>query len=207
MGGSLLAPEDKILDEERLLGIAPPPKPASSTAAGNSTSAASKTKTTKRKPTSSVGAKSKATAKKGSVDAKTVVGTTTKKKTVKRKRKAEPGKSSNPSLSNISSKPLVPGSSAPAKAASKVRTTSATSGGGSAVPKLTAAPRATSIANASALPKSGGQAASSIILPKSSPQVTAIPGVKAPTAAITTTTALGDNKPNNGNTLKRARKS
>mmetsp|Transcript_8299 Transcript_8299/g.17202 ORF Transcript_8299/g.17202 Transcript_8299/m.17202 type:complete len:680 (-) Transcript_8299:63-2102(-) len=114
IGGSMLTAEDKVLDEERLLGISPPPKPSSSPASP------AKAKTTKRKSPSTAASKTKATAKK-LVDTKAVGDTTVKKKTVKRKRKAEPGKS--PTAASSSVKSLAVGLAA-AKAA-KARATAA----------------------------------------------------------------------------------
>jgi DNA methyltransferase 1-associated protein 1 len=126
LGGTMIAPQDKVLDEERLLGIAPPPKPAAAT--GNST--ASKGRATKRKAVAGgAGTKSKAT-KKGNTDSKnTGSTTTTKKKIVKRKRKTDTSKSPIPAAN-------IAGAS---KSASKVRTTTA----GAAVPKSTTAPKST----------------------------------------------------------------
>ena len=196
MGGSMLAPEDKILDEERLLGIAPPPKPSSSAATGNSSSAASKAKTTKRKSTSGAGGKSKASSKKGSADTKSVAGTTVKKKTVKRKRKVDPGKSLNLASSSVSSKSPAVGSAA-AKAA-KARTTSAIAAGGNVVPKVATAPRSSSSAanNVTRSNAIGEAAALPVVLPKLA---------KTSAAGITALTAVGG-KSNDGSAAKRPRK-
>jgi DNA methyltransferase 1-associated protein 1 len=196
MGGSMLAPEDKILDEERLLGIAPPPKPSSSAATGNSSSAASKAKTTKRKSTSGAGGKSKASSKKGSADTKSVAGTTVKKKTVKRKRKVDPGKSLNLASSSVSSKSPAVGSAA-AKAA-KARTTSAIAAGGNVVPKVATAPRSSSSAanNVTRSNAIGEAAALPVVLPKVA---------KTSAAGITALAAVGG-KSNDGSAAKRPRK-
>ena len=143
LGGTMIAPQDKVLDEERLLGIAPPPKPPSSAA----TATASKGRATKRKAVAGgPGGKSKAT-KKGSTDSKnTGPTTTTRKKTVKRKRKIDTSKSPTPAA-NASSKSPALGTGAKA---SKVRTTTA----GAAVPKSTTAPKSTNAAApAGILPK------------------------------------------------------
>lgn len=91
LGGNMLATEDKVLDEERLFGIAPHPKPASSATSSTSNSNTSRGRSTKRKGTA-VGGKSKAP-RKVNKDSKNVTSsTTTKKKTVRRKRKADPSK-------------------------------------------------------------------------------------------------------------------
>jgi len=198
MGGSMLAPEDKFLDEERLLGIAPPPKPSSSAATGNSSSAASKAKTTKRKSTGGAGVKSKASSKKGSTDTKSVAGTTVKKKTVKRKRKVDSGKSPNLASSSASSKSPAVGSAA-AKAA-KARIASATASVGNAVPKVATAPRSSSSAPTNDVSPFnhaiGGAAVPSVVLPKVA---------KTSTAGITAATAVGG-KSSNGSAAKRPRK-
>jgi DNA methyltransferase 1-associated protein 1 len=196
MGGSMLAPEDKILDEERLMGIAPPPKPSSSAATGNSSSTASKGKTIKRKSTGGAGGKSKVSSKKGSTDTKNIAGTTVKKKTVKRKRKVDPSKSSNLASSNASSKSPAVGSAA-AKAA-KARTASATTAVGNAVPKVATAPRSSgTVANSGAISNAiGGAAVPSVAMPKIA---------KASTAVITAATAVGE-KSNNRSAVKRPRK-
>jgi DNA methyltransferase 1-associated protein 1 len=196
MGGSMLAPEDKILDEERLMGIAPPPKPSSSAATGNSSSTASKGKTIKRKSTGGAGGKSKVSSKKGSTDTKNIAGTTVKKKTVKRKRKVDPSKSSNLASSNASSKSPAVGSAA-AKAA-KARTASATTAVGNAVPKVATAPRSSgTVANSGAISNAIGAAAvPSVAMPKIA---------KASTAVITAATAVGE-KSNNRSAVKRPRK-
>eukprot|EP00531_Pseudo-nitzschia_arenysensis_P009841 CAMPEP_0116125834 /NCGR_PEP_ID=MMETSP0329-20121206/6016_1 /TAXON_ID=697910 /ORGANISM="Pseudo-nitzschia arenysensis, Strain B593" /LENGTH=694 /DNA_ID=CAMNT_0003619889 /DNA_START=184 /DNA_END=2265 /DNA_ORIENTATION=+ len=120
VGGSMLAAEDKVLDEERLLGISPPPKPSSSTTTGSSTA---KAKTTKRKSPSAATTKTKAAAKKPAADTKPLAATTVKKKTVKRKRKAEPSKTPNAAAASSAAKAPAPGSAA-AKAA-KARATAA----------------------------------------------------------------------------------
>ncbi len=135
MGGSMLAAEDKVLDEERLLGITPPPKPSSSPASP------AKAKTTKRKSPSTAASKTKTTAKK-LVDTKPIGATSVKKKTVKRKRKAEPGKSPTAASSSVKS-PAV--GSAAAKAA-KARATAAAS-------KPTTTPSATAAISSVGVPK------------------------------------------------------
>ncbi len=121
MGGSMVAPEDRVLDEERLLGISPPPKPSSSSAAG--TNPATKAKTAKRKSAGGAAAKAKTAAKKATPDTKAASSTAVKKKTVKRKRKADASKSPSAASSTAASKSPAPGSAA-AKAG-KARTPSA----------------------------------------------------------------------------------
>ena len=130
MGGSMVAPEDRVLDEERLLGISPPPKPSSSAAAG--TTPATKAKTAKRKSPGGAAAKAKTAAKKAAPETKAASSAAVKKKTVKRKRKADASKSPSAASSAAGSKSPAPGSAA-AKAA-KARTPSAV---GSAVAKPT----------------------------------------------------------------------
>ncbi|VEU37526.1 unnamed protein product [Pseudo-nitzschia multistriata] len=127
MGGASVAPEDKVLDEEGLFGIAPPSKPAGS---GNGTpGSAAKAKAVKRKPSAGSG-KAKAAGKKGagtdsgskSASAGAATGSTpaTKKKTVKRKRKS--GESSGSTKGSTPRQ--VPGP-APARTATKARATPA----------------------------------------------------------------------------------
>lgn len=138
MGGSMVTPDDRVLDEERLLGISPPPKPSSS-AAGNSP--ATKAKTAKRKSPGGAAAKTKTAAKKAVPDTKAAATTAVKKKTVKRKRKADTSKSPTAASSGAASKSPAPGSAA-AKAA-KARTPSAV---GSKPTGQTSAGTATSVA-------------------------------------------------------------
>ena len=184
MGGAMLPVEDKVLDEERLLGISPPPKPTSSAATGSSPA---KAKTTKRKSPSAATAKSKATtAKKPATDAKPAAATTTgKKKTVKRKRKSEPGKTPTAASSSASTKAPAPGSAA-AKAA-KARATAA-------APKTATTPAnaVSSATTGAAIPSAGA--------PKPAAEAATTPRTKASTAATTAKTATGS-------AAKRSRKS
>ena len=191
MGGSMLTPDDRVLDEERLLGISPPPKPSSSTAAG--TSPANKGKATKRKSPSGAGAKSKTASKKATSDSKTTTSTVVKKKAVKRKRKADPSKSPSAASSNTSSKPSAPGSAA-AKAA-KARTMAAV---GSAGAKPTTAQRSTTFSTA---PE--GTTILSTAVPKAASTAATTPRTKA----VATAGAAAREKSNSASAAKRSRKS
>jgi DNA methyltransferase 1-associated protein 1 len=201
MGGSMVAPEDRVLDEERLLGIAPPPKPSSSAASGALSSAASKGKTTKRKSPGGGGAKSKASSKKIATDAKTIAGTTVKKKVVKRKRKADPGKAAGLASSTASKAPAL--GSAATKAV-KARIALSTTG---AVQKMT------TVAGSSAKANNGtpsntidGAAVTSIVAPKVASTDTISPRAKASNAAAAKATTSVGEKSNSGSAVKRSRK-
>jgi DNA methyltransferase 1-associated protein 1 len=122
ISGTSLPPEDRVLDEERLLGIAPPPKPTPAPTGQGST----KPKTAKKKGGASGGtgggggSKSKATKKiaptaldgagaaggpaKSGSNLTTTTTTTVKKKTVKRKRKPESSAKSLPPAAGAGSK-------------------------------------------------------------------------------------------------------
>mmetsp|Transcript_5754 Transcript_5754/g.6396 ORF Transcript_5754/g.6396 Transcript_5754/m.6396 type:complete len:683 (+) Transcript_5754:13-2061(+) len=147
LGGTMITPEDKVLDEERLFGIAPPPKPVSSATIGNPNSTASRGKTTKKKVTVGGGGKSKPIKKSNADSKNTGSSTTIKKKTVKRKRRTE-NKSPTPAAN------AAPGIGA-AKSNSKARTTTA----GATIPK-------SSIASKSTTPATASTSSSAGILPK-----------------------------------------
>ena len=205
MGGSLLAPEDKILDEERLLGIAPPPKTPSTVTTGGSSSGASKGKTVKRKVTGGTGGKSKVAPKKSAVDNKNVTSTTIKKKTVKRKRKNDTGKTPNPFPTNVSSKSLAHGSVV--SKATKVRPVSSTTVAINASPKSTTSHRFGTVASNSSLPKSANDGtAVPHALPKKTPTETVKPKIKPSTPSIISAPATTE-KANNESAVKRPRKS
>lgn len=204
MGGSMLAPEDKILDEERLLGITPPPKATSSAATGSSSSAASKGKTTKRKSTSGVGGKSKVSSKKGTTDTKCVGGSTIKKKTIKRKRKIDPGKSPNLASSNASSKSPAHGPAA-AKVA-KARITSSTTAVANAVTKSATVPGSSTAAVSNGTLSKEGETVPDGVLPKVASTQVVTPRAKASTEAIKAAAVVGE-KSNDGSAIKRSRKS
>ena len=118
ISGTSLPLEDKVLDEERLLGIVPPPKPApASTGQGSTKPKATKKKgggtggvggskskaTKKTAPSVSDGAAAAATgpARSGT---NTTTTTTAKKKTVKRKRKSESVKTPPPAAGTAGTK-------------------------------------------------------------------------------------------------------
>ena len=194
MGGVTVSPEDKILDEERLLGIAPASKPSS--AGTGSSSTTSKGKTVKRRSTASSGGKSKVSSKKGvtGTDTKNAASTTTKKKTVKRKRKADPSKSPTHASTNASSKSPAPGSTA-AKAA-KAKSALATTAGNAA---SRSGPKSGITTNPSALSNVQKRATGpNAVLPAGTPKA------KSSTAATAT---VGVEKTNTGSASKRARKS
>jgi len=148
LGGTMITQEDKVLDEERLFGIAPPPKPVSSATISNPNSTASRGKTTKKKVAVGGGGKSKVI-KKGNTDSKnTGSSTTIKKKTVKRKRRTETSKSPTPAA-NVA---IGNGST---KSNSKARTATA----GTTIPKSSIVPK-------SATPATASTSSSAGVLPK-----------------------------------------
>lgn len=199
MGGSTLTPEDKILDEERLLGIAQSQKSTSSVATGSSNSAVSKVKLTKKKYTGGAGARSKASSKKGTIETKNLGGTTTKKKTIKRKRKTDTGKSPNLDSSNAPSRSPVLGS-ATAKVA-KARATPAKTVVGNLVPTSTIVPRSTNIVDNAILSNDiEGSALSSVVSPNVTSTEAVAPRAKTPAASITAESVVGDQS-NNGSAL------